>query len=113
MIDLTQIRDLVDAGADRLVFDSAGEPMKRNHPTSGGPAVLHVADVEEAVKRVDGGTIVESLNRETLWGVRWFELDSEVILELGTGTIQPGELIEAVREIGHQWQVVPVSPSDP
>jgi len=113
VIDLTPIHDLVEAGAERIGFDSNGVPIDDGRLSTAGSAVLHVAAVEEAVKRVEGETIVESVNRETLWSVRWFELDRALVLELGAGRFQPGDLIEAVKTMGHQWKVIPVSPSDP
>lgn len=113
MIDLTRIRDLVEAGVDRLAFDVRGETIEPDRLSASGPAVMRVDEPTDAVKRVDGDRIVGSVDRETLWAVRWFELDREVVLELGTGTIRPGELIEAVKEAGHRWRVIPAIPSDP
>lgn len=110
---MARIKVLVEAGVERLGFDAAGEAIEPDLLATGGPAVLRVGNVTDAVKLVDEGRIVGPVDRDTLWAVRWFELDREVVLKLGSVEIEPGELIEAVEASGHRWQVIPVSPSDP
>jgi len=112
VIDLTRITDLVEAGVDRLGFDATGEVIEPDLLSTGGPAVLRVDGVTDAVKLVSGDRVVGPVDRETLWSVHWFELDVEVVLELGTTHIEPDDLIEAVKTAGHDWRVIPVSPSD-
>ena len=113
MIDLTLTRDLLEAGVDRLGFDSTGEVIEPGLLSGEGPAVLRVDDVTDAVKLVDKGMVVGPVDRDMLWAVHWFELDRDVLLGLGDTRIEPGDLIEAVEALGHVWQVIPVIPSDP
>lgn len=113
MIDLTLIRDLLEAGVDRLGFDATGEVIEPDRLSGNGPAVLRVDDVTDAVKLVDDGMVVGPVDRDTLWEVQWFELDRAVLLKLSGARTEPGDLIEAVEAAGHVWEVIPVSSSAP
>ena len=113
VIDLALMRDLVEGGADRIVFDTDGEAIEAEDSSAVGPAVLLVDEVTDAVKQVEGDRIIGSLDRKNLWAIRRFELDREVVLDLDTGTVGPEELVEVVKAAGYRWRVVPVSPSDP
>jgi hypothetical protein len=111
VIDLAAVLELVEAGAERISWSRGKtEPV----PSGGaGPAVLVVTEVTDAVKKVEGGRVVGSLDRDGLWAIRSIELDSDVFRRLSTERMDVAALIEKVDEAGYRWRVIPLSPSDP
>jgi hypothetical protein len=72
-----------------------------------------VAPVTEAVKEVDGETIVRYLNRDAMWAVQGFLLSHEVVTGLPDGVDSAAGLIEAVSRAGLRWSAVaPIPPSE-
>jgi hypothetical protein len=99
---LTEI--LVD---DWVVFDERGGPVDTEVPVSTDAAALLVTPMTDAVKRVDDG-VVHSLDRDRMWVVEAIILNRMVLDRLGEETMSFEELFDAVRGLGHSWQINPV-----
>ena len=104
MLDSQTLRRM--AATDRLVVvDHNGEPMDRDGLPDELPVPgLLVSPVAEAVKQVEAGRFVADLDRDSLWAVRGFILDSTVLDALGEGSYSVEELIGAVKSAGLVWQ---------
>ena len=104
MLDSQTLRRM--AANDRLVVvDHNGEPMDRDGLPEELPVPgLLVSPVAEAVKQVEAGGLVADLDRDSLWAVRGFILDSTVLDALGEGSYSVEELIGAVKSAGLVWQ---------
>lgn len=92
----------------RVAFDLEGNPVDLADPGIDGPAILVVAPVTDAVKRLRGDS-VESLDRDRMWVVEAIVLDHEVVEVLGPEDMTAEELWRAVTAAGHTWQVSPTS----
>ena len=105
MISLTKLR----AGLrdDWVVFESGGSLLYSEPPADVGPAVMLVTEVVDAMKVVESGFVVESVDRDRLWVLEGLAMSGEVISQLGEGEVELADLIEAVRESGFEWQVTP------
>ena len=104
MLDSQTLRRM--AATDRVVVvDHNGEPMHRDGLPDELPVPgLLVSPVAEAVKQVEAGRLVADLDRDSLWVVRGFILDSTVLDALGEGSYSVEELIGAVKSAGLVWQ---------
>lgn len=90
------------------MFDEHGDPVARDIPEMTSPAVLLVAPVTDAVKRVEGRE-VESLDRNSMWAVEAIVLDRSVLHRLGDDEMTAEDLLSAVRDLGYSWEVSPIS----
>ena len=82
-------------------------------PEDATPPALLVTGVTEAVKEVDGETIVRYLNRDAMWAVQGFLLSHEVVFALPDGVDSAAGLIEAVSKAGLRWSaVLPIAPAE-
>lgn len=106
VISISRLRDALVG--DRLVFDQHGDPVEHEIPETTGPAVLLVAPVTDAVKRVEARQ-VESLDRDGMWAVEAIVLDRSVLNRLGDDEITAEDLLSAVRDLGFSWEVSPIS----
>lgn len=111
MIDILALRKLVHAGKARVVVDVTGAVVDRDELPEVGTAALIATPLTEAVKVVDGGLVLDSLDRDTLWSIEAFVLGREVLLALHEGLTTPEELIGAVTRAGFEWQVISPSSS--
>lgn len=93
---------------DRAVFDKHGNLLDIDIPTQIGPAALLVSPVTDAVKRVDDGR-VESLDRDQMWLVEAIVLHRDVLDRLEDREMTAEDLLSAVRDVGHTWQISPIS----
>ena len=93
---------------DRAVFDKDGNLLDIEIPSELGPAALLVAPVTDAVKRVDDDR-VESLDRDQMWLVEAIVLHRDILDRLEDREMIAGDLLTAVRDAGHSWQVSPIS----
>lgn len=109
MIDMAALRRFAEAGAVRVAVDFAGEIIETQETSGPGQALLITTPPTDAVKVVNAGKVIESLDRETLWSIEAFVLGSEVILAIDGSVNSPEELVEAVSNAGFEWRVV--SPS--
>jgi len=114
MINSQQLRELLESNPEPILVDAAGV----SHPVEGlpkdvTPPALLVAAVTEAVKEVDGETIVRYLNRDAMWAVQGFLLSHEVVSALPDGVDSAAGLIEAVSQAGLRWRaVLPIPPAE-
>ncbi|MGH8916047.1 MAG: hypothetical protein ACRDZM_16240 [Acidimicrobiia bacterium] len=108
MIDTQAVLRMAESTRGIVVVDTHGATVDSDRL----PADLHVPGllvekVSEAVKRLEGGRVVEFLDRDTLWSVRGFVLDAEVLGAVADGGhITPGELIDAVIAAGFEWRPI-------
>ena len=93
---------------DRAVFDKHGNLLEIDIPSDIGPAALLVAPVTNAVKRLDDGR-VESLDRDQMWLVEAIVLHRDILDSLEDREMNAEDLLNAVRDAGHSWQVSPIS----
>lgn len=103
---MARLRDL--AGG-RVAVTPSGSILDPPALTGPGPAVLLVTEVTEAVKRLDGARIVDSVDRSRLWEVEAIVLEEVVLDDLGSDDMGWAELVEAVTAAGYDWQVVAAS----
>lgn len=89
-----------------MVFDVEGNPADVDVSNVRGHAVLVVAPVTDAVKRVDEGR-VESLDRDRMWAVEAMALDKVVVDQLEVDELTLEELLAAVPRIGYPWEISP------
>jgi hypothetical protein len=114
MISSQQLRKLLETSPEPIFVDAAGA----SHPVEGlpedaTPPALLVAPVTEAVKEVDGDTVVSYLNRDAMWAVQGFLLSHEVVSALPDGVDSAAALIEAVSRAGLRWSaVLPIPPEE-
>jgi hypothetical protein len=113
MIDMAALRRLAEAGAVRVAVDVAGGIIETQETSGPGHAVLITTTPTDAVKVVNGGMIIESLNRDLLWSIEAFVLGSEVVMAIDGKVNSPEELVEAVSNAGFEWRVVSPSSSSP
>lgn len=115
MISSQQLRNLLESAPEPIFVDAAGVslPVEGLLEDSTPPALL-VAAVTEAVKEVDGETIVRFLNRDAMWAVQGFLLSHEVVAALPDGVDSAAGLVEAVSQAGFRWSaVIPIPPAAP
>jgi hypothetical protein len=74
-----------------------------------GPAALLVSDVTEAVKRVEDGVVVESVDRRKMWAVEAIVLNRIVLRRLDEEEVSVEGLFDSVRAAGFAWQIRPIS----
>ena len=89
---------------DWVVVTPDGQFIDMEIPRSIGPATLLVRPVTDALKRVEGTRIVDSVSRDEVWSVDGFALNRVVLNKL-SGELTPQGLYEAVRETRLSWQV--------
>lgn len=106
VISTSRLRDRSEG--ERLVFDVHGDPVEREIPETTGPAVLLVAPVTDAVKRVEGRE-VDSLDRDDMWAVEAIVVHRSVLHRLGDDDMTAEDLLSAVRDLGYSWEVSPIS----
>jgi hypothetical protein len=88
-----------------VVVDHNGLPLDRDLLPDDLPVPgLLVGPVTEAVKRVKGGRLIADLDRDSLWAVRGFVLDSTIVGALGDGEFAALDLIGAVSAAGFRWR---------
>ena len=104
MIDLQTMRQMA-AVHPVVVVDHNGEQMDRQGLPDELPVPgLLVSTVNEAVKKVDAGRLVADLDRDSLWAVAGFVLDTTVLDALGEGTYSAADLLGAVTSAGFDWK---------
>jgi hypothetical protein len=89
------------AGGHVVAVDTAGRDLEV--PQDVVTPSLLVADVSEAVKRVEGDKVTEDLDRGQLWLVRGLAVDRLVMESVSEGTLTMAELIREVEAAGHVW----------
>jgi hypothetical protein len=114
MISSRELRKLLESGAETILVDAEGASYPaQGLPEDATPPALLVVPVIEAVKEVEGETIVRYLNRDAMWAVQGFLLSHEVVSALPDGVDSAASLIEAVSQAGLRWSaVVPTPPRE-
>lgn len=106
MISIERLRANLAGGW--AAFDRRGEPVDVDIPGGVGPALFLVTPVTDAVKRVDGDHVT-SLDRDGMWAVEAIVLNDEILSRLELREMTADELVDAVRELGYEWAVSPIS----
>ena len=104
MISISRLRARIDR--DRVVFDQQGNPADVDVSHASGQAILVVAPVTDAVKRVEEGH-VESLDRDRMWAVEAIALDKVVVERIDVDELSAEELMAAVPRMGYSWEISP------
>lgn len=104
VISISRLREHIVG--DRVVFDRQGNPADVDVTHARGHAVLVVAPVTDAVKRVEGGR-VESLDRDRMWAVEAIALGKVVLEQLDVDELSVEELLAAVPRMGYSWEISP------
>lgn len=112
MIGSQLLRGLARPG-ELLAVDLEGGPIGIDGLVDPASPGLVVAPVTEAVKEVDDGTVVQYVNRDTLWAVHGFVVDHELVSLLPDQVDGPESLISAVVELGRNWSPVHLSTDPP
>ena len=104
MIDLQTMRQMA-AAHPVVVVDHNGELMDRlGLPDELSVPGLLLSTVNEAVKQVDAGRLIADVDRDSLWAVSGFVLDSTVLDALGEGAYSAADLIGVVTSAGFAWK---------
>jgi hypothetical protein len=106
MLDPVELRRLA-LPLGRVIIDCDGRPMDWVVDGDAPAPGLLVAPITEAVKKIEAGTIVHHLSRDTLWAVEGFLLDVGLLEGLPDRAISPSELSEQVRASGYEWHLTP------
>ncbi len=89
-----------------MVFDRQGNPAAVDVSQASGQAILVVAPLTDAVKRVEGGR-VESLDRDRMWVLEAIALDMVVVEQFDVDELSVEELLAAVPRMGYSWEISP------
>jgi len=94
-------------GTDPLLIDHAGDPTEFDGLPEDAPVpAVVVRTVTDAVKQVQGEMIIHYVNRDAIWAVVGFLLDATVVSSLPDDVDSAADLIDAVRQAGHEWHAV-------
>jgi hypothetical protein len=112
VISSQALRRLAERAEGRVVIDQEGEPLAVEGLPEDAPVPgLVVGKVNEAVKQVEDEMIVRYLNRDAVWAVEGFLLDTEILSSLPDGVASAAGLIEAMTGAGYEWHaVIPIPP---
>lgn len=105
VISISRLRESIVG--DRVVFDGRGDLADVDISHLPGRAVLVVAPVTDAVKRVEGSR-VESLDRDRMWVVEAIALDKGVVDQFDVDELSAEELLAAVPRMGYSWDISPI-----
>lgn len=110
MIDLAELRRLAGEGKNLVLVDVSGtaRPATR-HQGAVAPALV-VAEATEALKQVDEGQIVGSVDRDSTWEVHGLILDSGVLARVAEDVETFSGLVEAIAATGLRWEIAPTNP---
>ena len=106
VISISRLRQRIVG--DRVVFDRHGNPADVDVSHARGRAILVVAPVTDAVKRVEGGQ-VKSLDRDRMWVIEAVALDRLVVDQLDGDELSVEELLAAVPRMGYSWGISPTA----
>ena len=111
MIAVSDLRDRLEDEDGWLIFGADGSRMDMAVPDDMGPAALLVTTVTDAAKTLTSdGQIDRSLDRESIWAVEGFALTGAVVRSLPKLDLTPEGLLEAVVELGMEWDIRVVGP---
>jgi hypothetical protein len=111
VIAVSDLRDRLDNEEGWLMFGADGSRMDMAVPDEIGPAGLLVRSVTDAVKTLaSDGRVDGSLDRESIWAVEGFVLSETLIRSLPELDLTAEALLEAVVELGMEWDVRVVGP---
>lgn len=88
-----------------VVFDRHGTVLDTEIPEDAGPATLLVSPLTDALKRVVGERVVESVDRGDLWILDAFVVDRNLLDGLGDRSLSAEDLLETVSGAGYDWVV--------
>jgi hypothetical protein len=103
VISVPELQAGIGSG-DWIVLTPEGEIIEMKIPKDIGPATLMVGPVTDALKTVEDGRIVGSVDRERVWNVEAIALNRVVVRRLEARELTPGELYDTVRGFGLAWQ---------
>lgn len=92
---------------DHVAVDKRGRLVDVKETSA--PATLFVVNVTDALKEVDNGTIVRSVDREAVWQVESIVLSREVVEAMPDDPMTLEQLVEFVGSTGVGWEISPVS----
>lgn len=107
VISLADVRAAIDG--NWAVFDTNGRPVDYTCSEDIGQAVLSVSPVTDALKVVDAGYLIGSVDRASCWSVDAIVLNVVVLDRLPGDSYKAEDLIEEVRRVGFSWQIRPTS----
>ncbi len=111
MIISQPLREFAETELGRISITSSGELSEFDDLPQDTPIpALVVGKVNEAVKQMEAGSVVHYLNRDALWAVEGFLLDPKVVSSLPEDVESAADLIEAVKQAGHEWHTLVLSP---
>lgn len=102
VISISRLRARI--AGDRVVFDRQGNPTSVDLSRVNGRAILVVAPVTDAVKRVEEGR-VESLDRDRMWAIEAIALEKVVVEQFDVDELSVEELLAAVPQMGYSWEI--------
>ena len=103
MLSVSEMRRRLGDG-DWVVVTPDGDFIDMEIPRSIGPATVLVRPVTDALKRVEGVRIADSVSRDEVWVVDGFALN-RVVIERLSGELTAEGLYEAVSATPLSWQV--------
>ena len=109
MIDRGELRLPAD-GPDRIVVDGDGTVRPAAGYEEVAVPALVVGEATEALKEVEAGQVVGSIDRDTAWEVRGLVLGRDILARIPEHVDSVGALIAAVSAAGIDWEIVPTNP---
>jgi hypothetical protein len=105
----SKLKKVIEAGRDWVVVGAEGDLVDLEVPADVGPAALLVTSVTDALKTVsEDGLVVGAPRRDGVWQVEAFVLNRVLVAALPPDVDIPGDLFDAVEELGFGWQVRPL-----
>jgi len=100
---MSELKERLGAGS-RVTARPSGEVVAGPARGASG-ATLIVSAPTDALKTCDGGLITGSVDRDQVWAIEAFTLSGAVLGRL-EGEMAPWELVDAVADLGVEWEVV-------
>ena len=101
---------LIESVVDGAVaFDKTGLTMDIDAFGRPKGPTLVVEDVTDALKKIDGDRVLESVDRTQTWKVRAMILDVSALEALSEDAYTVEDLLAAVEAAGFSWTVRPTS----
>lgn len=105
---MRRISDLLfETDADPVPIDADGSRLEATVPEGLGPATLLVGPVVDAVKLVEDGRVVGSLDRDDLYAVAGVVVARSLLESIAETELSLPAIIEAAAMLGHRWESHP------
>lgn len=102
---IDRIEEFMSGTASFLAVDTDGSLLSADDGEPGATATLYVRRATDALKIVDSGSVVGSVDRETIWEVVGYRISRAVGAALLSKESFSADLLEEVPALGFDWVV--------